>query len=365
MGLFTPEEIEATIPVRKYRVHSMTEIKKIKKRFTVVSTFSGGGGSSLGYCMAGGKVLLANEFVESARDTYKANFPDTKIILDDIRTISGKDILKQINLKKGELDIFDGSPPCSSFSMMGKREKGWGKEKKYSDKIQKTDDLFFEFIRVAKDLQAKVIIAENVPGLLAGNAKKYLAEIVKGFESIGYNCQYKVLNAANYGVPQNRKRVIFICVRNDIKIKQTFPLGFDYKVSTRDAIHDLLSSDEQGVEDNWWKQYLTKMPARATKKQIAEIVGRKQTSFLVSRLATGKWTLPSNTILQSHTSVAIHPLLQRGFSISEAKRLQSFPDDFILNGPKEEQWERIGRSVPPLLMKAVASHVYKTIISNV
>ena len=136
-----------------------------KELFKVISLFAGGGGSSTGYRLAGGKVLAINEFVPAAQESYAKNYPDTYIFKQDIRELTGDIILEQLGLKKGELDILDGSPPCSSFSTAGLRQKGWGRVKKYSDLEQRTDDLFFEFARILKELQPKVFVAENVKGL--------------------------------------------------------------------------------------------------------------------------------------------------------------------------------------------------------
>ena len=358
---FSFDELDDYIPIRKYQVPSMAEIKKIKKRFTVVSTFSGCGGSSLGYIMAGGNILLANEFIESAKDTYQANFPTTKIIFEDIRKISGSDILNEIKLKKYELDIFDGSPPCASFSTMGVREKHWGKEKIYSNKKQRTDDLFFEFIRVANDIQPKIIIAENVPGLLLGNARKYFIKILKNFKKIGYNCKYKILNAANYGVPQNRKRVFFICVRKDINKKITFPKPYNYVITVRDAIHDLMDTESGTSLSRYYNSIFVKLPERICAKDIEKILKRKLTGYEDVVLDRSKWLLPAKTLV---SSVRVHPLKSRYLSVLECKRLQSFPDDFILLGSQSHQFERIGKSVPPLLMKAIANHVFKTILQK-
>ena len=135
----------------KYSVLSLKEIKELKKSYKVVSTFSGCGGSSLGYRMAGLNVIWANEFIPQAQRAYLENKEDGCFLnLKDIRQVRPEDILIEAGIKKGEIDIFDGSPPCSSFSTAGKREKGWGKVKKYSSTTQRTDDLFFEYIRLIR-----------------------------------------------------------------------------------------------------------------------------------------------------------------------------------------------------------------------
>ena len=180
----------------KYEPYTLNDVKKAssQKLFNVISTFAGGGGSSTGYRLAGGNILLINEFVEAAIDSYKANYPDTPVLVDDIKKYSGEDFLKMVDLKPGELDLLDGSPPCSAFSIAGKREKGWkgyvsdnkltyfnddgelvteGESvektgiKQYSDDkiVEDIEDLFFEYIRIAKDIRPKVIVAENVKGI--------------------------------------------------------------------------------------------------------------------------------------------------------------------------------------------------------
>ena len=137
-------------------------------QYKAISLFSGCGGSSLGYKLAGFKVLLANEFIDIAADTYQANFSDTIVLRDDIRKLTGKIILDKVNLKVGELDLLDGSPPCQSFSTAGKREEKWGKVVKYSETMQRTDDLLFEYARILKEIQPKTFVCENVKGLVLG-----------------------------------------------------------------------------------------------------------------------------------------------------------------------------------------------------
>ena len=185
----------------KYEPYKIEEVKKAaeQKLFTVISTFAGGGGSSTGYKLAGGEILCVNEFVDAALDTYFANYGGTPVITGDILELSGVDFLDKTGLKAGELDLLDGSPPCSAFSIAGRREKGWGTEKKYSeDKIVKNvEDLFFEFIRVANDIQPKVIIGENVKSIMFGKAKEYFNRIINGFQDIGYTAVGKSLNAAD------------------------------------------------------------------------------------------------------------------------------------------------------------------------
>ena len=230
-----------------------------QNKFNVISTFAGGGGSSTGYRLAGGKILCINEFVEEARNTYHENYPNTPILPDDIKELhleGEHELLDAANIGVGEVDILDGSPPCSAFSMAGAvvhgggHSSGFGKTKNYSDgkKVENIEDLFFEFIRVAKDIQPKVIVAENVSGLLMGEAKNYYYRITAEFGNIGYNVSSKLLDSSHYGVPQTRKRVIFIAVREDVtdaigltslNIASIFPEKTSEVVTCGNAFSDL------------------------------------------------------------------------------------------------------------------------------
>ena len=176
---------------KKYEIPTLKSILAATENgnhlFEVVSLFAGGGGSSTGYRMAGGKVLAINEFVEEAQKTYELNYPNTYIFRQDIRTLSPEDILLKIGKRVGELDILDGSPPCSAFSTSGSREKGWGKTKKYSDTAQaNVEDLFFEYVRMVRGIRPKVFIAENVSGLAKGAARGYLNKILSELRESGY-----------------------------------------------------------------------------------------------------------------------------------------------------------------------------------
>src|SRR5690606_7808246 len=176
LGFDNPKtEFEKLVASRKtnyIKMPKMAEINKWKKPYSGASFFSGCGGSSTGHKMAGINILYANEFVPAAQDTYRANHPSTIVDGSDIRTVKAKSVLKAMGLKKGELDLLDGSPPCSSYSSAGSRDKSWNKAKLYSDGIsQRTDDLFPEFIRILKNIQPKTFTIEHVPGLAHGKAK--------------------------------------------------------------------------------------------------------------------------------------------------------------------------------------------------
>ena len=371
----------------KYKPYTVKDVKKAsaQNRFTVVSCFAGGGGSSTGYRLAGGKILLINEFVEEAIASYKKNYPDTPVLVDDIKKYAGKDFLNKIKLKEGDLDILDGSPPCSAFSVAGKREKGWDKTKTYSDgkSVENIEDLFLDFIRVAKDIKPKVIVAENVKGITFGEATKKLNEFIKAFESIGYYVTYRVLNAANFGVAQGRERTIFICVREDVadaiglsflNLSGIFPEPFGYQISMEEAIDDIENDPEQVkelkdfYEGSFQKKFLDPIPFRPKRHMKPSDPefrewNPKASCFNMIRPCP---TMPCPTLTQQGQkkglSGVFHYADNRKLTIKELKRLMSLPEDYELTGTFDQQAERIGRMVAPKMMAEVAKSIYENVL---
>lgn len=373
-----------------YNVPTMEEVRALPwNGFNAISTFSGCGGSSTGYRMAGFKVLWASEFIDAARDSYAANMaPYTILDGRDIRKVKASEILEATGLKSGELDLFDGSPPCASFSTAGKRQEGWGKVKKYSDKEQRTDDLFFEYVRLLRELKPKTFVAENVSGLIKGSAKGYFLEILKELKISGYRVTCKVLDAQWLGVPQSRQRTIFIGVREDLKLDPVYPKPLAYHYSVRDVLPWIVKA-EHDTSGQFSVGDITDRPAcTVTTSQHLFATANPETD--ISRYAIGaEWDKlkpgeqsdryfnlvkadpdkPSPTICASHgylnTASVCHPTEKRKFTIQELKRICGFPDDFILTGTYAQQWERCGRSVPPVMMSHIAAAVRDGILSKV
>lgn len=186
-----------------------------KDKGKVFSCFSCGGGSTMGYKLAGFDVIGCNEIDPRMMNVYRANHNPKYSFLEPIQDFKTRqDLPKELY----NLDILDGSPPCSSFSMAGNRGKDWGKEKKFREGQSKQvlDTLFFDFIDLTKILQPKIAIAENVEGLLLGEAINYVIKIYEEFDKAGYYCQHWLLDASTMGVPQRRKRVFFVCLRKDL-----------------------------------------------------------------------------------------------------------------------------------------------------
>ena len=347
-----------------YKVPTMAQIQDLPwNGYKVASTFSGGGGSCLGYRMAGYKVIYANEFVPAAQETYKANHPNSFLDIRDIRTVHASDILETLNLKPGELDIFDGSPPCSAFSTAGSREAGWGKSKKYSDnQVQRVDDLFFEYARLLNGLQPKVFVAENVSGLIKGTAKGYFKKILAELKSCGYQVSCRLLDSQWLGVPQARQRTIFVGVRNDLNLIPSHPKPMPYNYIVEESLRDIKDPTQAeyrpiGQATSTLNLWHHTRPGDNFAVASLKLKG-KASYFNQTKVSLYK---PAPTI--TATAQAYHWSEPRYLTIPEVRRLCSFPDDFILEGNFLQQWERMGRSVPPLMMKVIASHIAMEILS--
>lgn len=345
-----------------YTIPSLAEcLARPDTGYRVASLFSGMGGSSLGYRMAGFRVVYANEFVEAARDTYRANFPTTPVDPRDIRVVTGADVLQTAQLTRGALDVLDGSPPCASFSSAGKLEAHWGKAKKYSDTTQRTDDLFFEYLRLVDEIRPRVCIAENVAGLVRGVGKGLFKQILARFAALDYRVAAQLLDAQWLGVPQRRQRVIFVAVRRDLNVAPAHPLPLSSRVSIRDALS--LPSSATTLHTFHGEQRLD-APAPTV---LTHNRGRNVMSVVTALQDTvwhARW-LPASQPAPAITTAPTHCMehgRSRRLTIAELKRLCSVPDDFTLTGTYAQQWERLGRAVPPAMMHAIAATVRDRIL---
>lgn len=323
--------------------------------FTVISTFSGCGGSSLGYKLAGGKILLAVEWDDNAVETYRLNHPSTNVYHGDIAKLSVEEVLATTKLKPGELDIFDGSPPCQGFSSAGKREFG-------DDRNQ----LFKEYVRLLKGLKPKTFVMENVSGMVKGKMKLLFAEILQDLKSAGYNVSARLLNAAYYGVPQARERMIFIGVRQDLNIMPSHPIGKSHVTTVRTALKDVEDYCDKPMKE-WLVEAMKEIPPLAGSLYTGKIFKKyKGTTGSAIGTVRAAWDRPCPTICKSEISVSglVHPNGHRYFNLSELKRLASFPDDYKFIDRKSGI-ERIGNTVPPLLMKAIATHINESVLQRI
>lgn len=326
---------------------------------TVISTFAGCGGSSLGYSIAGFKELLAVEWNNNAVETFRLNFPGVPVYHGDIAKLSVEEALKVTGLKPSELDVLDGSPPCQGFSTAGKRCLD-------DDRNQ----LFREYVRLLRGLQPKVFVMENVSGMVKGKMKLVFAEIMRELKASGYNVSARLMNAMYFNVPQSRQRMIFIGVRSDLNINPSHPNAKSIIYTVYNAISDLSKIPDENLNHVWVDEW-----ERDT-KWIKFVPGVKQGGKLPRpncqyvRLCNNK---PSPTITTSGiggiplyvSSSHIHPTEHRALSVREIARLSSFPDGFYFIDALNNGADRIGNCVPPLFMAAIAEHIKNNILSEV
>lgn len=300
---------------------------------TVVSLFAGCGGSSLGYSMAGFREMLAVEWDDNAVETFRLNFPGVPVYHGDIAKLSVDECLHLANLEPGQLDVLDGSPPCQGFSTAGKRQMD-----------DPRNSLFCEYVRLLRGLQPRAFVMENVSGMVKGKMKLVFAEIMRELKASGYQVKCRLLNAMYYNVPQSRQRLIFIGIREDLRAEPSHPKAESNPVTVREAWVGLQGDGDCPGMSARYQEYWRKA-------QPGGVVGKQETH---RRLL---WSRPSYVLQKAAGYGGVyHPERPRPLSTQERARLGSFPDAFRFTG-----WnaaiERIGNSVPPLFMRAIAGHV--------
>lgn len=341
----------------------LSEANFTKDKGKVFSCFACGGGSTMGYKLAGYDVIGHNDIDAKMIEVYKENHKPKFSFHESITTFAKrKDLPKELY----ELDILDGSPPCSSFSMAGNREKDWGKEKKFREgqELQVLDTLFFDFIDLAKELQPKVVVAENVKGLLLGAAKEYVIKIYKAFDEAGYTCQHFLLNASKMGVPQRRERVFFIALRKDLAPKfmenvdmftelPKLELDFNEKEIPFKEIED---NNDLQIKDNTVVSKYYDLVKQGQSFSKAHPKGSFFNDYKVNK------EKPLNTITAEVNHGAWHYSIKRMINFNEAKKGGSYPSDynFLKLNPKY----LIGMSVPPLMTGKIAEQIYNQWLSK-
>lgn len=334
-----------------------------KDKGKVFSCFACGGGSTMGYKLAGFDVLGCNEIDPKMMACYIENHKPKYSYLEPIQTFKlRKDLPKELY----ELDILDGSPPCSSFSTGGNRDKDWGKEKKFKEgqAMQVLDTLFFDFIDLAKELQPKIVVAENVKGLLLGNAKSYVIQIYKIFEGAGYYCQHFLLMASKMGVPQDREWVIFIAMRKDLASKFLHTVDMftispkinmefhKYEICFGDL--EQLDNSRKPIIDSYVKYY-----EKANSFGVYDERSNGGIKFGFYRKAMRN--RPLATIMSGNVfSLQDEPL---ELNNSEFCMAQSYPLDY--NFIENEPQYLIGMSVPPVMTAQIATRIYDQWLSKI
>ncbi len=324
----------------------------------IVSLFSGAGGLDKGFEKAGFDIVWANEYDPSIWETFEYNFPNTFLDKRSIRNISSIDIPECIGII--------GGPPCQSWSEAGTL-RGIEDER---------GQLFYEFIRILRDKKPLFFLAENVQGMLAQRHSEALANIKKLFIKSGYNLSFQLLNANDYNVPQDRKRVIFVGYRDDLNMIFKFPEIQKHKPVLKDAIWDLKDSVIPAKEKNYTNGAMCKIPNHEY------MIGGFSTIFM-SRNRVRAWDEPSFTIQAGGRHAPIHPqapkmtfveknkrefvkgqeYLYRRLSLRECARIQTFPDDFVFKYLNvADGYKMVGNAVPVNMAYALANKIMQDLI---
>lgn len=319
----------------------------------------------MGYKLAGFDVVGCNEIDPRMNSIYVSNHHPKHNYLCDIRELFKMDLPEELY----NLDILDGSPPCSSFSMAGSRSDDWGKEKKFREGqvSQVLDTLFFDFISLAERLKPKVVVAENVKGLMLGDAKEYMRNIIDGFDKAGYYTRYFLLNGRKMGLPQKRERVFFVCLRKDLAGKFLVPDGlFDENVEIDMCFNEEDCNVGEFVDFNGDPITGGKLRLLWDNRAFGDRQQKEANERLYGKSANfGQSYVYLDTpapTLTAHKDVLIHFYRPRYTSVQECCCISSFPQDY--NFGKEQPWYVCGMSVPPVMMANVASNIYEQWLSK-
>lgn len=334
-----------------------------KDKGTVFSCFACGGGSTMGYKLAGFDVLGCNEIDPKMMEAYRVNHNPKYSYLEPIQEFKLRDDLPE---ELYNLDILDGSPPCSSFSMAGNREKDWGKEKKFREgqADQVLDTLFFDFIDLAKKLQPKVVVAENVKGLLMGAAKDYVGRIGEAFDSAGYYVDKWLLDASKMGVPQRRERVFFVAIRKDLGDNMTgwtdmfnpmprLDLEFNEKPIPFKYLDEGETVKRKPITSKGHLKYISKKGITGSWRTEKESIGGR-----IGTVGFGYSVMPNEvpyTMTASKQNIA-YVNDKHYISDNEIKKIGTYPLDY--DSMENDIGYLTGMSVPPVMTAQIAKRIY-------
>lgn len=327
------------------------EDKKDLTDFNFIDLFAGAGGLSCGLIMAGFNPVASIEIMGSAVETYKKNFIDLQGFDEFVETrdICKESVKKELfnKVKNKHINLIAGGFPCQGFSMAGNRILE-----------DKRNSLYREMLEIVKEIKPDFVLMENVEGLrsmLNGQVEK---KIISDYEEIGYKINVTILNSADYGVPQTRKRVIFIGNRINRKNKHPKPFySYEEYKTVKDAIEKYININEDKSINHEFTKHTQNIIERL------KVLPEGQSLYKNYSDAWKKvfWNKPSPTVKENHGGVNVHPKLPRVMTVRELATLQSFPEDFIFKGSKKWQLVQVGNAVPPLLGKAIGLAIRKTL----
>lgn len=337
--------------------------------YYAIDLFSGAGGLHLGFENAGFQIRLCIDNNSIVEKTHRRNFPNIPFINADINQISSDEIKKY--LITPSLDIIIGGPPCQGFSTIGKRSSS-NPETRYSKDPR--NELVLTYARIIKDLQPKFIVMENVKGILTLDNGQYLKNVLNILCQAGYQVEYKLINMADYGVPEIRERVIILGNRIGLPILFPAPdhssdvnLGLTPWENCWDVIKDLAELDDnpainhvalKHTDKNIARYKLIPEGGRLPENQLPPELYRKNFGNTYKRLSRTK---PALTMVPGNDAFPIHPILHRSLTVREAARIQTFPDSIIFEGNRRQQGHQVGNAVPPLFSKKLAAFILQQI----
>ena len=337
-------------------------------KLTFIDLFSGAGGLLRGFINQGFHPEFSLEVWEPALQTHHKNYPNVPVWDCDIRTVANE-VLQPY---KGNIDVVVGGPPCQGFSTIGKRLVK-----------DPRNELVFEFVRFVEQIQPKIFLMENVRGLLSSDGGKTKAAVEAEFENIGYNVVSQVLCAVDYGVPQKRYRLFFLGVRKDLNIVPSFPdklVTPEHYTTVGDAIMDLVGKENvfpnhipmkhnkivtsriaciregEGIPEEGLPEDVSKGSRSDFKDHSI-----KNFSHVFKRLSRNK---PSTTMVPGHNAFPLHPTENRSLTVREAARIQTFPDDVIFCGSRQNQCIQVGNAVPVKLAEVLAKQIKQLLLDG-
>lgn len=337
--------------------------------YTAIDLFSGAGGLHIGFENAGFEIKLCIDNNDLVEKTHKRNFPHIPIINRDINQIPTSEICEY--LTEGSVDIIIGGPPCQGFSTIGHRVSSNVEKRTKKDP---RNELVLTYARIINEIRPKFIVMENVKGILTLENGAYLQNVLSILKEAGYNAEYKLINMADYGVPEVRERVIILGNRIGLPVSFPKPDHSDNPnddlpawESCWDVLRDLENMSDnpdfnhvvlKHTEKNIERYKLIPEGGRLPEDKLPKELYRKNFGNTYKRLARNR---PALTMVPGNDAFPIHPTLNRSLTVREAARIQTFPDTMIFEGNRRQQGHQVGNAVPPMFSKKLAMFILEQI----